>query len=250
MFIRLSSKIGNVNPFDLCSEQYSRYRPDYPDDLIETIHQLCRGLLIDVGAGTGKGSAPFAGRGVSVLSLEPSLAMIASGLRSFPDLHYVCGTAEELPIAPAEASVVIVAQAFHWFDSQRALREFARVLAPNGCIALFWNTRDPALPAARLFEDLVQKWNPSRDPEYRKKDWAVPIRESRLFEPARHLSFRQTVAMTPAAWIGLSRSVSYVQSMGAAKLPGFEAELAAGLATMASTDCEYKTELWLAARRA
>jgi len=238
-----------MNPFDRCSETYSKFRPEYPEDLIDRIQSLLvanDSLLLDIGAGTGKASAQLAARGISVISLDPSRLMIRQGLRSYPNLRYACSTAEQLAVSSHSADAVICAQAFHWFDAQQALAEFARVLKPRGHVCLFWNTRDTELEAAQYFDELIHKWNPGHDPGYRKKDWAKSIAASGLFPSIEHQRFRMAVPMTVDEWIGLSRSISYVQSMGAEKLRNFEAALREGLSRLKATDCAYITELWLA----
>ncbi|HEX5027661.1 MAG TPA: class I SAM-dependent methyltransferase, partial [Gaiellaceae bacterium] len=58
---------------------------------------------------------------------------------------------EAIPLEDASADVVTSAQAFHWFDHDAALPEIARVLRPDGRIALVWNSRDDGDPwMARL----------------------------------------------------------------------------------------------------
>ncbi len=235
-----------MNPFDSCSEQYSQFRPDYPNELIEFIYRLCDGLLVDVGAGTGKASAPLLSRGLPVVAIEPSLPMARQGLKAHPQLRYICSKGEELPIASASASVIICAQAFHWLEANQALREFARVLKPGGHLCLFWNTRDTAWPAPAMFEKLIDKWNPDRVIGYRRKDWGDRIADTRLFGRIDHLGFRQTVPMTVEGWIGLSRSISYIQSIGGAKVLSFEKELREELANLKSLECAYQSELWCA----
>src|SRR5262245_30224201 len=155
------------NPFDQCSQDYSRFRPDYPAALFDHIRSLWpasgKAVVIDVGAGTGKASAPLVERGAAVTSVEPSLAMIAEGRRFYPRLQYVCASSEELPILSDAADMVTAAQSFHWFDAPRALAEFARVLKPGGHVCLWWNSRTSDVPAANLFDDLVRKWNPAHN---------------------------------------------------------------------------------------
>jgi len=45
--------------------------------------------------------------------------------------------------------VVVVGQAFHWFDHDAALPEIARVLRPGGVLALTWNQRNARIPWVR-----------------------------------------------------------------------------------------------------
>ena len=64
-------------------------------------------------------------------------------------------TAEEIPANDRSVDVVVVAQAFHWFDHQAALPEIARVLKPGGHVALVWNSRDERIPWVRRMGGLL-----------------------------------------------------------------------------------------------
>jgi hypothetical protein len=123
------------------------------------------------------------------------------------------------------------------------------VLKTSGHAFLFWNTRDTQFPAAQLFEDLTHKWNPEHVLAYRRQDWGDRFEASGLFERIEHRSYRQTVAMSIDDWIGLSRSISYIQSIGPAKVAGFERDLRAGLDRLPSVDCGYTTEVWSAQKK-
>src|SRR5689334_12539956 len=86
-----------VNPFDDCSEEYQRFRPGYPSELYDRLTRMRPVLALDVGAGTGKGSAPLAERGIPITCAEPSHNMALEGRRSKPALRYVESRAEALP---------------------------------------------------------------------------------------------------------------------------------------------------------
>jgi SAM-dependent methyltransferase len=56
---------------------------------------------------------------------------------------------------------VLVAQAWHWVDPERAIPEVARVLRPGGRLGLVWNTRDERLGWVK---DLGRIIGPEDDP--------------------------------------------------------------------------------------
>ena len=89
---------------------------------------------------------------LDVVAVEPLEQM-----RAFiPDAARVlAGTAEEIPLPDASVDAIVVGQAFHWFDSSRALPEMARVLRPGGTLGLLWNMDDDRLPWVAQLCDLT-----------------------------------------------------------------------------------------------
>jgi ubiquinone/menaquinone biosynthesis C-methylase UbiE len=59
-----------------------------------------------------------------------------------PGIPVLATTAERLAFRDTSLDAVTVAQAFHWFDHDRAIAELARVLRPGGRVGLVWNSRD------------------------------------------------------------------------------------------------------------
>jgi len=202
--------------------------------------------ILDIGAGPGKGSLPFVEREISVISADPSPAMIEQGTKSYPILRYVCCGAEELPFRERSFDLVTSAQSFHWFDPPRALPELSRVLKPPGFLAVYWNTRDGDHEHIRLFDNLAAKFNPKHSRDYRAKDWGGVIEEGGVFKIAYHDKHSFTVPMTVEDWIGLARSVSYIRVIGDDLLPQFEREFREGLSAFPNVDCPYTTNIWLA----
>ena len=84
--------------------------------------------IVDVAAGTGKLTRTLAELAGTLVAVEPDAALRAVLERELPAVTVLEGTAEALPLPTAERRAVCAGQAFHWFDVDRALDEFARVL--------------------------------------------------------------------------------------------------------------------------
>src|SRR3954454_16124931 len=105
-----------------------------------------------LGAGTGRLTQRLLELGLDVIAIEPldeMRALIPRPARSLP------GTAEDIPLPDASVDAIVVGQAFHWFDSSRALPEMARVLRPGGTIGLLWNLDDDRVPWVSQLCDLT-----------------------------------------------------------------------------------------------
>jgi SAM-dependent methyltransferase len=60
----------------------------------------------------------------------------------------LAGTAERIPVEDGTADAVVVGNAFHHFDADRAAEQIRRVLRHGGALALFWARSDEALGPA------------------------------------------------------------------------------------------------------
>src|SRR5215467_14868005 len=80
---------------------YVRYRPGYPDALIDLLHKECNlqkfHQVADIGSGTGLLSKLFARNGNVVWGVEPNQEMREAGdefLAAYPNFTSVAGSAE------------------------------------------------------------------------------------------------------------------------------------------------------------
>lgn len=136
-----------ASSFGPAAAAYDEHRPDYPLAGIRWAFEPLGSRsenpeVLDLAAGTGKLTAGLVAAGARVWAVEPDDAMRAAfGLR-FPDIEALAGSAESIPLPDDSVDAVLVGQALHWFDQQRAFPEIARVLRPGGVFAAFWNMND------------------------------------------------------------------------------------------------------------
>lgn len=121
---------------------YERGRPSYPPEAIDWLLPTGAHTVLDLGAGTGKLTTRLVERGLDVIAVDPIPEMLEVLTGALPETPALLGTAEEIPLADDSVDAVLVAQAWHWFDPERAVKEVTRVLRPGGRLGLVWNTRD------------------------------------------------------------------------------------------------------------
>jgi SAM-dependent methyltransferase len=125
--------------FDQQAEAYDRFRPTYPDAVIdELLGPVPSGLeVLDVGCGTGIASRQIAQRGAKVLGVElaPRMAEIARG----HGIDVEIAAFEGWDAAGRTFDRVTSAQAWHWLDLPIATAKAASVLRLGGRLGLIWN---------------------------------------------------------------------------------------------------------------
>jgi len=141
--------MDNTQQFSDRVDDYKKYRPNYPSEIIFLLKQQCelnhKTTVADVGSGTGIFTKLLLPHAKMVYAVEPNDAMRKTAEQLLPDeTHFksVNGTAEDTTLQSDGLDIVIAAQAFHWFDHERAKREFIRILKENGHIVLIWNDRN------------------------------------------------------------------------------------------------------------
>jgi SAM-dependent methyltransferase len=130
--------------FEGIGEEYDRYRPGFPAEVLDVLLPVPAASVLDLGAGTGKLTERLVSRAADVVAVEPSRAMLDVLIAKLPGVDARSGSAESIPVADASVQLVTVAQAFHWFERDAACAEIARVLKPRATLGLLWNHSDPA----------------------------------------------------------------------------------------------------------
>ena len=89
--------------------------------------------VLDLAAGTGTSSEPFATAGASVVPADFSLGMLRVGKQRRPDLAFTAGDATRLPFADAAFDAATISFGLrNVVDTGAALRELLRVTRPGG----------------------------------------------------------------------------------------------------------------------
>jgi demethylmenaquinone methyltransferase / 2-methoxy-6-polyprenyl-1,4-benzoquinol methylase len=89
--------------------------------------------VLDLAAGTGASSEPFAAAGARVVPCDFSRGMMAAGRRHRPLLPFVAGDATRLPFATGSFDVVTISFGLrNVVDTDRALAEMLRVTRHGG----------------------------------------------------------------------------------------------------------------------
>jgi SAM-dependent methyltransferase len=129
-------------------DNYVRYRPGYPPEVLPALRTECgltpSHVVADIASGTGLWTRMLLENGNPVFGVEPNAEMRVAGeqlLAGFPKFTSIAGTAEATTLADRSVDIVTAAQAAHWFDRQKARREFVRILKRDGWLVLLWNER-------------------------------------------------------------------------------------------------------------
>ncbi|HLX94229.1 MAG TPA: class I SAM-dependent methyltransferase [Verrucomicrobiae bacterium] len=157
--------IDSTKRFSSRVESYIKYRPGYPADILDLLKDKCRltggSIVADIGSGTGILTELFLRNGNPVFAVEPNDGMRGAAgrlLGGYPNFTSISGTAEATTLKDRSTDFITAGQAFHWFDRERARREFVRVLKSGGWTVLIWNDRELTSPFARAYERLLRTY--------------------------------------------------------------------------------------------
>lgn len=128
--------------------------------------------VLDLAAGTGTSSAPFAEAGAHVVPCDFSLGMLTAGKRRRPDLPFVAGDALHLPFADASFDAVTISFGLrNVAGTVEALAEMLRVTRPGGRIVVCEFSTPTWAPLRTVYSEYLVRALPavarvvSSDPE-------------------------------------------------------------------------------------
>lgn len=145
-------------------ENYVKYRPGYPAQVLDYLQQRCHltseSLIADIGSGTGIFTKLLLERDYEVYAVEPNDAMRREAERQLkhqPNFHSINCVAEATTLPAQSVDLVVCAQAFHWFNTPQTKAEFKRILKPDSSVALMWNNRRVDADDFAIAYDLLLK---------------------------------------------------------------------------------------------
>ena len=146
-------------------ENYIKYRPGYPSQVVTYLDNECNlsnnSVIADIGSGTGIFTKLLLDQGYKVYAVEPNTAMQQAAKQQLgPHVNFipVNGSAEVTTLETKTVDLVVCAQAFHWFNNQKTRLEFKRILKEDGYAALIWNNRDAnADDFSTAYENILKK---------------------------------------------------------------------------------------------
>lgn len=139
---------NNTTRFSKTVDNYIKYRPGYPESILELM-QAELGLqathrIADIGAGTGKLTQLLLKSNAPTYAIEPNADMLHAArqlLEHHPSFHPIEASAEQTTLPNQSVDFITAGQAFHWFDKVRSRNEFLRILKPGGYCLIIWNKR-------------------------------------------------------------------------------------------------------------
>lgn len=114
--------------------------------------------ILDLAAGTGTSSEPFAVAGASVFPTDLSLGMLTVGKERLPHLPFVAGDALALPYADHSFDAVTISFGLRNVENTvAALRELRRVTRPGGCIVITEFSTPTWTPFRAVYQNYLLK---------------------------------------------------------------------------------------------
>jgi len=207
------------------ADAYDRGRPAYPREAAvwltsDGLAQREQLQVLELGAGTGKLTEQLVALGHDVHATDPDPKMLAILQKRLPDVRVSQATAEEIPSGGSSYDVVVSAQAFHWFDHEKALPEITRVLRPRGRLSLVWNQRDERIPWVKRLGKIIGTQDQLSDP-------VDVLDRSGMFGETERESFRFWQVVDRNSIRDLVRSRSNVAVLSAAEQEAKMAEVLA-----------------------
>ena len=202
------------------AEDYARYRPGYPEQVISLLETKIdfdsSKDIADIGCGTGILSRLFLNNGNLVFGVEPNEDMRTKSeklLSKFINFISVDGAAEDTHLATNSVDMISVGQAFHWFDHKKTKKEFKRILRKGGYIVIIWNERKNNTPLMKAINKMLKSIGDEHH-EAEKDLMDKDLLNTFFGKEAAYSTFPNFQMLDLAGLKGRIQSISYVPETG------------------------------------
>lgn len=240
--LEMVRRLGHRIDFGKTADDYGRYRAGFPQAFFQRL--AATGIVahaktaLDLGTGTGTIARGLAARGMKVVGLDKSDAMIAQA-RQLDDaagvsVRYIAARAEETGLEDSSIDLVTAGQCWHWFERPRAAAEAKRILRAGGKIVL---AHFDWIPLKGNVADATENLIRANNAEWNLwggtgiyPQWFRDLGNSG-FDRIESFTFDIEVPYSHQAWRGRIRASAGVgAAMAPERVAQFDADLAAVLA--------------------
>ncbi|KJA14644.1 hypothetical protein HYPSUDRAFT_72456 [Hypholoma sublateritium FD-334 SS-4] len=208
------------------NELYDRIRPSYQpfslDYIRESVKESGTLNIVEIGAGTGiftraiLEDPKWTPRIRELKAIEPSEGMRSVFEQKVKDdrISIAEGYFDATGVESGWADLIVIAQAYHWCpDYEKASAEFARILKPDGTLALIWNLEDTdgAKWVAQIRE-IIEKHEHGA-PQFHHGHWRQTfdtVSYQKYFQPHEQKSWNYHTQGTRESVIDREFSKSYI----------------------------------------
>lgn len=244
--------------FTLLAKDYI-HRPGYSLEVLTVLAKHIGAFektdfaVADIGAGTGKLTENLIQIGLAGYAVEPNDAMREEGilLNGQEKFAWLKGPAEELPLPDSSVDWVLMASAFHWTKPLIALREFHRILKPEGFFTALWNPRhleDNEIQQkidAKIKEMVPDLKRVSSGARIDPKELEKSLLQEGLFKDIIFIEAPHKVSMSKDRYMGAWRSVNDIQAQaGPQTFQEILQMISNVISHLTTVDVPYRTRAW------
>jgi SAM-dependent methyltransferase len=213
----------NTQRFTNKSDNYVKYRPHYPKEiipfLVKTIGLTQQFAIADLGSGTGISTELFINNGNRVYAIEPNRDMRQAAevfFKGNPLFKSVDATAENTTLDAHSIDLILAGQAFHWFDKSKTKEEARRILKPNHYFVVLYNDRDTDTPFQYGYENVLNEYQLIYD---KIKEREIALKQ--FFSPSGYdvKQFKHSRLLDLEGVLGLFKSSSYIPEKSDKRYP-------------------------------
>ncbi len=229
------------NTFNNQAELYNEVRPRYPSELFDVLEEAAKlskdSRLLEIGAGTGQATKPFAEKGYNVTAVElgDEMANVARReLAGFGNVEVITNSFEDVELPLRSFDLVYCATAFHWIKPEVKFAKTHTLLKDGGYLAIIYThyisdkEHDDFFKAAQAIFEKYDKYNSTaagKSPVLPTDEVKEVKLDTELFEPMLFKAFPEVLRYSIDDYIKLISTFSFVIAMDANDRENFLMEI-------------------------
>jgi ubiquinone/menaquinone biosynthesis C-methylase UbiE len=222
---------ANIEHFSVFSRTYNRFRPRPPHVIVDTILKYLPNepkIIVDIGCGTGLSTFIWKMKVPKVIGIEPNydfrnFAVKRSNKKGNENISFVDGDSTHTTLGNESVDIITCSQSFHWMEPTETLKEFSRILKPNGVIGIYDCEWPPVMgnKLEKLYIDLIdrsskiynQKNKHEKISQVKKSEHFNNVMNSGYFSYVREVFLHISKNYSAESIVGLTLSQGSIQTV-------------------------------------